>query len=67
MTAYDRCKWAVAYKIDGKNYDDGKERTNVTELFDYPHLAEDFIKKVLLAETQDRFFVIHIDNLANQL
>lgn len=57
------CKWAVAYKIDGKNYDDGKERTCVTAVFNYPHQAEDFIEKCLPADTKSKFFVVNIDEL----
>jgi len=57
------CKWAVAYKIDGSFYDDRKERTAVTALFNYPHLAEEFIAKCLPAENRERFFVVNIDEL----
>lgn len=57
------CKWAVAYKIDGSNYDDGKERISVTAVFSYPHQAEAFIEKCLPASTKDRFFIINVDEL----
>lgn len=57
------CKWAVAYKIDGSNYDDGKERTSVVAVFRYPYQAEDFIEKCLPADTKDKFFVIDVDEL----
>ena len=60
---YELCKWAVAYKIDGKNYDDGKERIGVIAFFNYPDNARDFIEKCLPAETKDRFFVVYADEL----
>lgn len=63
MKAYECCKWAVAYKVDGVHYDDGKERTCVTALFKDPWAAEDFIEKCLPADTKDRFFVINVDKL----
>ena len=57
------CTWAVAYKIDGSNYDDRKERTSVVAVFRYPYQAEDFIEKCLPAATKDRFFVVNVDDL----
>lgn len=57
------CKWIVAYNIDGKFYDDGKERTSVVATFRHPWLAEDFIEKCLPAENRKRFYVIHEDKL----
>ena len=55
------CKWAVVYAIDGKYMDDGKTATKVTAIFDFPHLAEDFIEKCLPKETRERFRIEHID------
>ena len=55
------CKWAVAYKIDGDNYDDGQEREGVTAVFCYPFQAEDFINNCLPAESRHRFYIKHID------
>lgn len=60
------CKWAVAFPIDGKFYDDGKERIGVTAVFRYPSHAEDFIAKCLPAETRDRFFVVNVDELEKE-
>lgn len=57
------CTWAVAYKIDGSNYDDKKDRVSVTALFRYPYQAEEFIEKCLPVETRNRFFVVNIDDL----
>lgn len=65
MKALDSCKWAVLNKIDGKNYDDKKTRVSVTAVFNYPYLAEDFIKKCLPEETRNQFFIIDIDKLEN--
>lgn len=61
MKAYEFCKWAVAYKVDGKNYDDGKDRTMVTAIFDYPFHAEEYIENSVPKAAKDRFFVINID------
>ena len=63
MKILDRCKWVVASKIDGKNYDDKKSKISITAVFDYLHLAEDFIKKCLPEETRGRFFIIDFDKL----
>ena len=57
--------WAVAFKIDKKNYDDRKTRVSVVATFDKPFNAEDFIKKCLPSETADRFFIIAVDELEN--
>lgn len=65
MKAHEKCKWAVAYKIGGENYDDRKERIGVTALFNYPDLAQDFINKCLPEETKEKFFVIYVDDLAD--
>lgn len=59
------CTWAVAYKIDGKHYDDGKERISVTALFKYPFQAEEYIEKCIPEEDKERFFVIDTDKLDN--
>jgi hypothetical protein len=64
MKAYELCKWAVAFKIDGRNYDDRQERTNVVAIFCYPHQAQDFIDKCIPADTKERFFIINTDDLA---
>lgn len=56
-------KWAVAFKIDGKNYDDGKDRTSITAFFSRRENAQDFIDKCLPVETKDRFFIIYADEL----
>lgn len=63
MNAYEFCKWAVAYKIDGSNYDDKKERTSVVAVFNMPYQAEEFIEKCLPADTRERFFVVNVDEL----
>lgn len=60
------CKWAVAFTVDGKFYDDGKERTSVTAVFRYPCNAEDFIAKCVPAENRDRFFVVNVDELEKE-
>lgn len=60
------CKWAVAFTIDGKNYDDGKQRIAVTAVFRYPCNAEDFIEKCIPADTRERFFVINTDKLEEE-
>lgn len=57
------CRWAVAYKIDGENYDDGKTKISITAVFKNPCNAEDFINNCLPAETKDRFFIIDLDEL----
>lgn len=57
------CTWAVAYKIDGKNYDDGKTKISITAVFCSPINAEDFINNCLPEETKDRFFIIDLDEL----
>ncbi len=57
------CSWAVAYKIDGKNYDDGKTKISITAVFNNQSNAEDFINNCLPEETKDRFFIIDLDEL----
>lgn len=57
------CTWAVAYKIDGENYDNGKTKISVTAVFHSPINAEDFINNCLPPETKDRFFIIDLDEL----
>lgn len=59
----DMCKCAVAFIIDGKNYDDGKSRASVTAIFDYPAMAEKFIKKCLPDDARNKFFMIDVDDL----
>ena len=59
----NHCKWAVAYKIDGKFYDDGQERTSIVAVFNDPWKAQDFIEKCLPSENKTRFFVEHIDRM----
>lgn len=54
------CTWAVCFDIDGSNFDDGKTRTSITAVFQYPHLAEYFIAKCLPEETQSRFYIKQI-------
>jgi hypothetical protein len=54
------CKWAVCFTIDGKNYDDQKDRIAVSAVFNYPCKAEDYID-TLPEETKDRFFITRID------
>lgn len=61
------CKWAVAFHIDGRNYDDGKQRMQVVAVFRYYFHAEDFIEKCLPAETKDRFFVENLDKLKEEI
>lgn len=63
MKDYEMCKWAVAHKIDGKNYDDGKDRTSVIAFFRTKENAQDFINKCLPAETKYRFFIVYADEL----
>lgn len=55
------CKWAVVYDIDSKYMDNRKIATEVTAIFDSPHLAEEFIEKCLPEETKKRFRIEHID------
>lgn len=62
MTKHN-CKWAVAYKTDGKFYDDQQERTSIVAVFNDPWQAEDFIEKCLPPENKYRFFVEHIDRI----
>lgn len=57
------CKWIVAFKIDGKNYDDKKTKVSTVAAFASPVNAEDFIEKCMPAETNDRFFIIYLDEL----
>ena len=57
----DQCDWAVAYEIDGKEYDDGIPYRCVTAWFRNPINAEDFIRTVL--PNRDRFFVIQRGDL----
>lgn len=57
------CTWAVAYKIDRKNYDDGKTKISITAVFCDPINAEDFINNCLPEETKDRFFIIGLNEL----
>lgn len=57
------CMWAVCYDVDGKHFYDGKKKTSITALFSYPFQAEEFIEKVLPAETKERFYVKQIQEL----
>lgn len=63
MKNLDSLKWAVAYKIDEKNYDDRKTRVSTVATFATPINAEDFIDKCMPAETKERFFIIDVDEL----
>ncbi len=60
---FNKCTWAVAYKIDKNTQDDRKTKVNVTAVFSNPDNAEDFINNCLPKETKDRFFIIDIDEL----
>ena len=61
----DLCTWAVVYDIDGRYYDDRQTRTDVTAVFKYPHLAEEFINNYLPEETRERFYIINLQEVAN--
>lgn len=63
MKNLEMLKWAVAFKIDGKNYDDGKTRVSTVAVFKTPINAEDFIDKCMPAENAERFFIINVDEL----
>lgn len=63
MEQLKHLKWAVAYKISGDNFDNKKERISITAVFNYPHLAEEFIVKCLPEFSRDRFFVVNIEEL----
>lgn len=56
-------RWAVAFKIDGKNYDDGNTRVSTVAVFKNPINAEDFIDKCMPSETKERFFIIDVNEL----
>lgn len=60
---FNKCTWAVAYKIDKNTQDDRKTKVTVTAVFSSPDNAEDFINNCLPKETKDRFFIIGIDEL----
>lgn len=60
---FNKCTWAVAYKIDKSTQDDRKTKVTVTAVFSDPDNAEDFINNCLPKETKDRFFIIDIDEL----
>ena len=55
--------WAVAFKIDKKNYDDRKTRVSVVASFRSTDNAKDFIEKCLPEDTKDKFFIISLDEL----
>lgn len=63
MKTFDDCNWAVCYDIPGSMQDDGKPGRTVCAWFDYPFLAEEFIEKVLPAETRERFYILHRDDM----
>ena len=52
------CRWAAAYDVDGKYQDDGESKTEVSAVFRFPHLAEEFIAKCMPGETRSRFRVL---------
>lgn len=60
---FNKCTWAVAYRIDKSTQDDRKTKVTVTAVFSDPDNAEDFINNCLPKETKDRFFIIDIDEL----
>lgn len=59
----ERLKWAVVAKCTAKNDGRIEEYEQISALFPYPDLAQDYIDKVLPAENRDRFRVAHLDNL----
>ena len=63
MVICDTCDWAVCYDIDGSAYDDKQPRRVVAGWFCYPFQAGEFIEKILPAETKDRFYILHRNNL----
>ena len=52
---FNKCTWAVAYKIDKSTQDDRKTKVTVTAVFSDPDNAEDFINNCLPKETRNRF------------
>lgn len=67
MKFFGSCHWAVVSTKPGKFYDDGKPRTSCTAIFLYPHLAEEFIEKIIPAETRDRFQIVRMEELDNNV
>lgn len=51
------CSWAVCYDIDGKYYDDGKPRTQISAILPYPFEAERLIESFLPQENKGRFYI----------
>lgn len=60
---FNKCTWAVAYKIDKSTQDDRKTKVNVTAVFSNPDNAEDFVNSCLPKKTKDRFFIIWLADL----
>ena len=58
-----RLQWAVVSKCSAKNNGVIEEWEQISALFPYPHLAQDYIDKVLPAENRDRFRVEHLSRL----
>lgn len=67
MKFFGSCHWAVVSTKPGDLYDDGKPRTSCTAIFCYHYLAEEFIEKVIPAETRDRFQIVRMEELNNNV
>lgn len=51
--------WEVGFFIDGKNYDDGKERISICAAFCSMPNAVDYIRESVPEETRNNFFIVH--------
>lgn len=60
-----RPAWAVCYTIDhtarGCQQDDHRDKVRTVAIFEDPYSAEDFIKKCLPAENQDKFYIVRLN------
>jgi len=59
----NRLQWAVVAKCSAKNNGVVEEWGQISALFPYPDLAQDYIDNVLPAENKDRFRVEHLSRL----
>lgn len=59
----NKLQWAVVAKCSAKNDGVVEEWEQISALFPYPNLAQDYIDKVLPAENRDRFRIEHLSKL----
>ena len=60
-----RPAWAVCFTIDhtapGCQQDDHRDKVRTVAIFEDPYSAEDFIKKCLPAENQEKFYIVRLN------